>query len=74
MTATFAQVPIPSGKHAVQLLDELQKFLPILFHRDFGAKLLNAVTFRLVHKTKRKYYSIRSRRMFDVERSAVSQT
>jgi hypothetical protein len=50
MTVAFAYAPIPSGQYAVQLLDELQKFLPILFHRDLGAKLLNAVTLRLVHK------------------------
>jgi hypothetical protein len=31
-------------------LHQLQEFLPILFHRDFGAKLLNAVILRLVHK------------------------
>ena len=37
-------------QYAVQFLDQLQKFLPILFHRDFGAKLLNAFILRLVHK------------------------
>jgi hypothetical protein len=36
------------GQDAVQLLDKLQKFLPILFHRDLGAQVLNTIVVSLV--------------------------
>lgn len=44
MALSFMQAPILGRQYTVQLLYQPQKFLPILFHRDLGAKLLNAVT------------------------------
>ena len=44
MAVSFVQAPILGREYAVQLLHQLQKFFPILFHRDLGAELLNAVT------------------------------
>ncbi len=44
MAVSFLQAPILGRQDTIQLLHQPQKFLPILLHRDFGAKLLNAVT------------------------------
>jgi hypothetical protein len=56
------------GQDVVQFLDELQKFLPILFHRDLGAQVLNTIVVSLVHKRSGSITVFTVGRMFDVER------
>jgi len=65
------QPPVFGRQEAVQLLDKFEKCLPILLDRDLGAKLLNAVAIRLIHKRSGSITVFAVLGMFDVERCGV---
>jgi hypothetical protein len=46
---TILEAAIFSGQDSIELFDKSEEFVPVLFYRDKGAQLLNALAVGFIH-------------------------